>query len=186
LNVAHLAFPFDCYNIDIELIDANPIDVNTSRKDSARRKDSVVQSVSGVHLWLILLKAFHSIAALNAKSLEATGLGESDFRVLEVLLHKGPMPVNAIGPKVFLTPGSISTAVERLHRKGLVTRSGCDQDRRIRTVALTTKGRHLIRRIFDAHAEEMEQLASVLTPGERAQLAESLKKLGKRAAKDEL
>jgi hypothetical protein len=28
-------------------------------------------------------------------------LGDSDFRVLEVLLHKGPLPVNSIGPKVF-------------------------------------------------------------------------------------
>jgi MarR family transcriptional regulator, 2-MHQ and catechol-resistance regulon repressor len=185
LNVAHLAFPFSCYYIDIDLIDANPIDVNASGKDSDGCQVSVVQSVSGVHLWLILLKAFHSIADLNVKRLEATGLGESDFRVLEVLLHKGPMPVNAIGPKVFLTPGSISTAVERLHRKGLVTRSGCEQDRRIRTVALTAKGRNLIRRIFDAHAEEMEQLASVLSPGERAQLAESLKKLGKHAAATE-
>jgi hypothetical protein len=39
------------------------------------------------------------------------GLGESDFRVLEVLLHKGPMPVNAIGPKVYLNPGSVSVGV---------------------------------------------------------------------------
>jgi MarR family 2-MHQ and catechol resistance regulon transcriptional repressor len=42
-------------------------------------------------------------------------LGESDFRVLEVLLHKGPMPVNAIGPKVYLNLGSVSVAVDRLY-----------------------------------------------------------------------
>jgi len=32
------------------------------------------------------------------------GLGDSDFRVLEVLLHKGTLPVNTIGPKVWLNP----------------------------------------------------------------------------------
>ena len=31
-------------------------------------------------------------------NLGRTGLGDSDFRVLEVLLHKGPLPVNTIGP----------------------------------------------------------------------------------------
>lgn len=36
---------------------------------------------------------------------------ESDFRVLEVLLHKGVLPVNTIGPIVNLTCGSISVAV---------------------------------------------------------------------------
>ena len=42
------------------------------------------------------------------------GLCDSDFRVLEVLLHKGPLPVNVIGEKVELTTGSITTAVDRL------------------------------------------------------------------------
>jgi MarR family 2-MHQ and catechol resistance regulon transcriptional repressor len=71
---------------------------------------------SGVHLWLILLKAFDALlGASSARRSRSNGQGDSDFRVLEALLHKGPMQVNAIGPKVFLTPGSLSTAVDRLH-----------------------------------------------------------------------
>jgi hypothetical protein len=31
--------------------------------------------------------------------------------VLEALLHKGPLPVNTVSPKVWLTPRSISVAV---------------------------------------------------------------------------
>src|SRR5260221_14643258 len=49
-----------------------------------------------------------------AAGIEETGLGLSDFGVLEILLHKGPLPVNTIGPIVDLTPGSISIAVDRL------------------------------------------------------------------------
>lgn len=37
-----------------------------------------------------------------------------DFRVLAVLLNKGPLRANTIGPKVHLTPGSISVAVRCL------------------------------------------------------------------------
>lgn len=137
--------------------------------------------LSGVHVWLILLKAFHSVGRSTARVLREDGLGDSDFRVLEVLLHKGPMAVNAIGAKVFLTPGSISTAVERLHKRELVSRAACAKDRRIQTVDLTAKGRGLITRVFRAHSQHLEELAGVLKPSERAQLIESLKKLGKQA-----
>jgi len=34
------------------------------------------------------------------RGIEETGISDRDFRVLEVLLHKGPLPVNTIGPKV--------------------------------------------------------------------------------------
>jgi MarR family 2-MHQ and catechol resistance regulon transcriptional repressor len=137
--------------------------------------------IPGVHIWLILMKAFHSLSACTARTLTDSGLGDSDFRVLEVLLHKGAMPVNTIGPKVFLTPGAISTAVDRLYRKGLVTRTGSAEDRRIHIVDLTAKGRSLIRRVFDAHARDIEEIASVLTPADRVLLVEALKKFGKRA-----
>lgn len=138
---------------------------------------------SGVHLWLILLKAFHSVAAHSCRRLRKSGLGDSDFRVLEVLLHKGPMPVNMIGPKVFLTPGSISVAVDRLFEKGLVSRVDSCMDRRVRLVDLTAKGRALIKRLFDLHAKDLEDVAAVLSAPERLQLLDSLKKLGKHAAK---
>jgi MarR family transcriptional regulator, 2-MHQ and catechol-resistance regulon repressor len=141
-----------------------------------------MQTVSGVHIWLILLKAFHSIAACSSRQLRCSGLGDSDFRVLEVLLHKGALPVNTIGPKVFLTPGSISIAVDRLYEKGLVSRVGSETDRRVRVVDLTQKGRTLIKRVFAEHAKSMEEIAEVLTESERVRLIEALKKLGKRAA----
>ena len=51
-----------------------------------------------LHAWLIMLKAWQSITHYLLPTMMDEGLGESDFRVLEVLLHKGAMPVNAIGP----------------------------------------------------------------------------------------
>src|ERR1700694_2596061 len=87
-----------------------------------------MQDTSGVHVWLVLGKAFQALAARAEQSLNLsqTCLGDSDFRVLEVLLHKGPLPVNTIGPKVWLTSGSISVAVDRLVKKKLVSRKNTD------------------------------------------------------------
>jgi len=122
------------------------------------------EDIRGVHLWLILMKAFHSMAAYASRNFRDSGLGDSDFRVLEALLHKGPLPVNTIGPKVFLTPGSISIAVDRLYERGLVTRTEGGTDRRVRLVDLTPKGRRLIEQIFSDHVEHLEKLADILTP----------------------
>ena len=140
-----------------------------------------MQDTSGVHVWLVLAKAFRALAAHAEESLNLsrTGLGDSDFRVLEALLHKGPLPVNTIGPKVWLTPGSISVAVDRLAKTALVKRKNTD-DRRVRLVELTPKGRALITKTFREHATAMEEAAGVLSKEERLILLRLLKKLGKR------
>src|SRR5437660_5882982 len=139
-----------------------------------------MQDTSRVHVWLVLGKAFRALAAHAAESLNLgrTGLGDSDFRVLEALLHKGPLPVNTIGPKVWLTPGSISVAVDRLEKAALVKRKNTD-DRRVRLVELTAKGRALITKAFREHASAMEEAAGILSKEERRILLRLLKKLGK-------
>ena len=147
-----------------------------------RRQKTIRQDSTGVHVWLVFMKAFQALLPHAAQSIEQTELGDSDFRVLEVLLHKGPLPVNTIGPKVWLTPGSISVAVDRLVKKGLVSRKDHPDDRRVRRVELTPKGRVLITRGFGEHAAAMEAVAEVLSKNERLTLLRLLKKLGKHAA----
>jgi MarR family transcriptional regulator, 2-MHQ and catechol-resistance regulon repressor len=134
-----------------------------------------------VHVWLIMLRATQAITRCATAEIRETGLGDSDFRVLEVLLHKGPLPVNAIGPKVNLNPGSISVAVDRLYSKGLVSRVEGADDRRIRTVALTQSGRDLIVPVFRRHAALMKRVFSALAPEELREFEALLKKVGKRA-----
>jgi MarR family 2-MHQ and catechol resistance regulon transcriptional repressor len=138
-------------------------------------------SSEAIHTWLVLNKAFQAIVRYAAARIEHAGLGDSDFRVLEVLLHKGPLPVNAIGPKVNLTPGSISVAVDRLYAKGLVSRVESAEDRRIRIVALTPSGKKLIVPVFRKHAADMGKVFSELSSDELRQLEIILKKIGRRA-----
>src|SRR5213595_441714 len=134
------------------------------------------------HVWLVMLKAMRALKRYAAAGIEGTGLGDSDFRVLEVLLHKGPLPVNTIGPIVDLTPGSISIAVDRLVAKGLVSRVESADDRRVRTVALTPRGKALIDSAFRKHSGEMRNAFAELSPEELRGLEAALKKVGKRAA----
>jgi MarR family 2-MHQ and catechol resistance regulon transcriptional repressor len=133
---------------------------------------------SGTHLWLVLSKAFDAVRAHAERHIHSLGIGFSDFAVLEVILHKGPTPVNQIGSMVRLTSGSITTAVDRLERKGLVSRCNDPKDRRARVVHLTEPGRKLIGCAFADHEAAMEKAAGGLTPSERAEAVVLLKKLG--------
>jgi MarR family 2-MHQ and catechol resistance regulon transcriptional repressor len=134
-----------------------------------------------VHAWLVMIKAMQAITRYALAGLEKSGLGDSDFRVLEALLQKGPLPVNVIGPKVNLTPGSISVAVDRLVAKGLVTRVESPQDRRVRIVALTPRGKNIITPIFKQHVATMEKVFAGLSSDELRQLERQLKHIGRQA-----
>ena len=134
------------------------------------------------HVWLVMMKAMRALTRYAAAGIEDTGLGLSDFGVLEVLLHKGPLPVNTIGPIVDLTPGSISIAVDRLFEKGLVSRVESTEDRRVRIVALTSRGKDLIGAAFRKHAGQMRKVFSELSPEDLRGLETALKKVGKRAS----
>jgi MarR family 2-MHQ and catechol resistance regulon transcriptional repressor len=129
-------------------------------------------------LWLVLWKAYSAVRAYSVKDIAAQGLSLTDFGILEVLLHKGPMCVNEIGSKVLLTSGSMTIAVDRLEARNLVHRREDPEDRRVRRVDLTPAGRRLIECAFARHAGTMNKLGEVLTPAERAQAIRLLKKLG--------
>src|SRR3979409_2137870 len=134
------------------------------------------------HVWLVMMKAMRALTRYAAAGIEETGLGLSDFGVLEILLHKGPLPVNTIGPIADLTPGSISIAVDRLVAKGLVSRVESAEDRRVRIVALTPRGKDLIASAFRKHSAQMKRVFSELSSDELRGLEVALKKVGKRAA----
>lgn len=141
-----------------------------------------LEAPSGVHSWLVLWKATRAVEARAFQSIAGTGLCASDFGVLEALLHKGALPVNVLGRKLLLTTGSITQAVERLVRRGLVLRKDDLADRRVRLVELTPAGRQLIEPAFAQHAADLETVVAVLTPGERTLLVDLLRKLGSAAS----
>ena len=157
------------------------LDIGYAKRQNSSAMDK--NSRDPVHCWLVLGKAFRAAAKYLYAGLEETGIDDTDFRILEALLNKGPLPVNTIGPKVNLTPGSISVAVDRLLARGLVSRVESREDRRVRVVSLTSKGKELIAPVFRKHAAEIGNVFADATPKEVRSFEMILKKIGKRAEK---
>ena len=120
---------------------------------------------------------------VDRTSISETGLHLSDFAIMEVLLHKGPLPIKTIGEKVLLTSGSMTAAINRLEKKGFVRRNQDSSDGRCFYVHLTEIGRRVIESAYVEHEKKLEKIAGVLTPEERSELVRLLKKMGKHAQK---
>jgi len=133
-------------------------------------------------LWLVIAKSHRALSLLAEQSIANTGLCLTDFVALEALLHKGPLTISEIQDKVRLASGSMTAAVDRLEKLGLVVRKSSPSDRRARVVELTVQGKRLAASCFERHAKDLEGLMSVLSEREMEQLYGSLKKLGLLAA----
>ena len=62
----------------------NRIDAYTLVLDSGTRmKKDPSEDANHVHVWLVLGKAFHAMTKFTMAGIQESGLGDSDFRVLE-------------------------------------------------------------------------------------------------------
>ena len=125
--------------------------------------------VTGPRIRLVLWKTAKAVEKVDRASIAQTGLGLSDFTIMEALLHKGPLPINQIGEKVLLTSGSMTAAVNRIQDPS---------DGRCFYVHLTKKGRQTIKTAYADHEKNLEKIASVLSDSERKELVRLLKKIG--------
>jgi MarR family 2-MHQ and catechol resistance regulon transcriptional repressor len=142
------------------------------------RHKGAVQEERALGAYINLLRATNTITSLALKHLDAYGLTQSQFAVLEALYHVGPMCLTDLARKILRTSGNLTMVVDNLEKSGMVKRVQSETDRRYFSVEITDKGRELIARIFPGHAQQITRLMSRLTPEEQETLRELCRKLG--------
>src|SRR5207237_5839782 len=108
--------------------------------------------ITAPRLWLVITRSYRVLSLLAEQSIAQAGLCLTDFAALEALLHKGPLTISQIQQKVLLASGSMTAAVDRLEKRGLVRRRSSPSDRRSRVVALTAQGKRVAAARFQQHA----------------------------------
>jgi MarR family 2-MHQ and catechol resistance regulon transcriptional repressor len=106
-------------------------------------------------------------------------LSGTQFGVMEVLLHLGPMCQAELAGKLLKSGGNITMVVDNLEKLGYVTRERDERDRRRYLVTLTDKGRAYIESIFPTHVAAIVMEMDTLTPAEQETLGKLCRKLGK-------
>jgi MarR family 2-MHQ and catechol resistance regulon transcriptional repressor len=149
---------------------------SASSATSDRKTDAALK------LWVVLARSFNAVSARLAEDIARHELTQTEFAILEVLYHKGPLLLGEVQRKILVTSGGITYLVDRLVEKGLVRREECAEDRRARYAVLTAAGTALIRKIFPQHTVAVERALSGLTLAEQREATQLLKKLGLAAA----
>lgn len=129
-------------------------------------------------LWVIMNRALRTIEDRLRQQVETHGLSMTEFAVLEVLLHKGALPIGEIGSRILRTSGSMTYVLDKLQERGLIRRRACEEDRRRTYAELTDKGQGLIEEVFPEHAALIGKLMSGLRAEEQREAARLLKQLG--------
>src|SRR5215208_6882389 len=145
---------------------------NQSRTGASATSDR--KQETALKLWVVLARLNEDIAQHE--------LTPTEFAILEVLFHKGPLLLGEVQRKILVTSGGITYLVDRLVEKGLVKREECPEDRRARYAVLTPAGTALIRRVFPQHAVAIEQVMAGLSSAEQREAIALLRKLGLAAA----
>jgi MarR family transcriptional regulator, 2-MHQ and catechol-resistance regulon repressor len=129
-------------------------------------------------LFIVLSRAYKALNEEINKNIQENGLNPTEFAVLELLYHKGDQPLQQIGGKILLASGSITYVVDKLEQKGFLKRVACPKDRRVTYAQISETGRSLIDRIFPNHEARIHELMSALSPEEKSDAINLVKKLG--------
>ena len=127
-----------------------------------------------------LTRATNSLMSRLAGYDTLENLTISQFGVLEVLLHLGPLSQSDIGAKMLKSGGNITLVIDNLEKQNLVQRTVDPTDRRITIVRLTEQGESLIKKIFPRQLQAIVSELSALDAQEQAVLGRLCKKLGRR------
>lgn len=155
-------------------------------RSSAARAGSSASQARALKLWVVLSRAHAAVEAHARAHAAAHELTLPEFGILEVLYHKGRMLLGEVQRKILVSSGGITYLVDRLEARGLVERIENPADRRARFVSLTRQGEKLIQRIFQEHAQVLEQALAGLGAEEQESATDLLRRLGTNAASVEI
>jgi MarR family transcriptional regulator, 2-MHQ and catechol-resistance regulon repressor len=154
-----------------------------SPRDSTRVLDTNPDRGAALELVIAIARAYRAIERGVRPQLADRGLGLSEFAVLEVLHHKGPLPLSAVRDRILVSGASTTYVVKKLEERGLVRRNASADDQRVVIAELTPKGRTLIDGVFPDHVARLRELMAGLSAAEKRTASELLRRLSREAGR---
>lgn len=113
-----------------------------------------------------LVRAYQAFSSYSETFVRQYDLTSAQFDVIATLGNTQGLSMGEIGEKTLITKGTLTGVVDRLERKGLVTRETPPENRRSVIVQLTATGQQLFEQVFPAHVNDIKQHLEVLDTSE--------------------
>lgn len=105
---------------------------------------------------------------------KSTGLSMPQFSLMMQMYHRGACGMSGLSERFEITPAAASQMVDKLVHSGFIVREEDPNDRRAKTLNLTTKGRDLIEQGIEERYRWVDELMEKLNPEERSQISDAL------------
>lgn len=106
-----------------------------------------------------------------------SGLTASQFEVLEVLYDLGDLRICDIIEKILATGGNMTVVIDNLAKDGLVQQCMDPQDKRVKLIRITEKGKSLMDDLIPRYLDNINSIFKDLSEAEKQNLREILIKL---------
>jgi DNA-binding MarR family transcriptional regulator len=106
-----------------------------------------------------------------------SGLSISYFGAIFHIYRNGSCSVTEIGEQLDVTSAAASQMLERLVQQGVVLRTEDPEDRRVKRIVLTDKGRRILEEAIRARQSWLDDLAQSLSDSEKESVTSALKLL---------
>ena len=125
-----------------------------------------------LHEWMTVFmrRSMHNFISYSKEK----GLSMSQIGALLRIFRGGKSCVSDIGDNLGVTSAAASQMLERLVQQGLILREEDPDDRRVRQIALTDRGRQILQESLAARQGWLENLAHTLSDSEREQITAAL------------
>ena len=152
-----------------------PIDISEPTGSSKGPRDP--DQAASLQLILSIGRSFKFVDDYVRPRMLQLGLTMTEFSVLSVLFHGGPVPLGQLSDRILLTGASTTYTVKKLEERKLMTRTRLSGDNRVVMGAITQKGRELMTRIQPLHAQHLIEVMHSLTTEDKQTIVSLLRKL---------
>lgn len=132
-------------------------------------------------LTTVLFRTMQNVESVLRKDIQSYNLNTSEFGTIEHLYHKGRQPIQNVCNRMLMANSSMTYVIDKLERRGFVTRQQDEKDKRNTMIDLTESGKIFFEGVFPSHVSTLNHIYQALEPEEVTQLIHSLKKIGYQA-----
>lgn len=101
-------------------------------------------------IYTMLYQTMDVVGSQIKKVVTPYGLNTNEYEILKYIYRNGDQPIQKIGEEIKVTSGSMTYLIDKLEKKGFVTRRPCASDRRILYGSLSESGRELVEELIPA------------------------------------
>ena len=129
------------------------------------------------HLSKIIVEFYEKLSSWEESVVRDSGLTTAQAHAIEIVGHAGAIKMKDLAQKIGVTTGTLTVAVDRLEKKGLMKRRPHESDRRSYLIELTPLGKINFEEHHNFHIKMTQEIVAGLTPEEQDQFSRIIEKV---------